>query len=170
MSYDEYGQQYLTEDELVEMIHVNPDLDLSKVLMLNPQTFNQYNRSLYTRFPTIKQYKKPTCSIEEFDTANQSKWYMPDEYKDFDIIQWLMDQCETDEEMNRVAEELYLYDDRNLIPLLQFLKYMVDTFRKNNIVWGVGRGSSVSSYVLFLIGVHRVDSLKYKLRVDEFLR
>jgi DNA polymerase III alpha subunit len=37
-------------------------------------------------------------------------------------------------------------------------------------VWGVGRGSSVASYVLFLIGVHRIDSMKYNLDYKEFLR
>jgi DNA polymerase III alpha subunit len=47
---------------------------------------------------------------------------------------------------------------------------MVDTFREEKIVWGVGRGSSVASYVLYLLGVHKVDSLKYNLNVDEFLR
>ena len=31
--------------------------------------------------------------------------------------------------------------------------------RENNIVWGVGRGSPVASYVLFLIGVHRINSI-----------
>jgi DNA polymerase III alpha subunit len=53
---------------------------------------------------------------------------------------------------------------------LRYLKYLVDTLRKNNVVWGVGRGSSVASYVLFLIGVHRIDSLYYDLNVDEFLK
>jgi len=42
--------------------------------------------------------------------------------------------------------------------------------RKNNIVWGVGRGSSVASYVLFLLGVHKIDSMYYELSVDEFLK
>jgi DNA polymerase III alpha subunit len=42
--------------------------------------------------------------------------------------------------------------------------------RKENIVWGVGRGSSVASYVLYLIGVHKIDSLYYNLDVEEFLR
>jgi DNA polymerase III alpha subunit len=42
--------------------------------------------------------------------------------------------------------------------------------RANNIVWGVGRGSSVASYVLFLIGIHKVDSLYYDLPIEEFLR
>jgi DNA polymerase III alpha subunit len=54
--------------------------------------------------------------------------------------------------------------------LLQYLKYLVDTMRKNNIIWGVGRGSSVASYVLYLIGIHRINSLYYDLSIDEFLK
>jgi hypothetical protein len=70
MSYDEYGQQFLTEDELVEMIHINPELDLSKVLLDEPKKFNFYNAGLYAGFPKIKRYKKPACSITEFDAIN----------------------------------------------------------------------------------------------------
>jgi len=54
--------------------------------------------------------------------------------------------------------------------LLQYLKYLVDIMRKQNIVWGVGRGSSVASFVLFLIGVHKINSLYYDLNIDEFLK
>ena len=95
---------------------------------------------------------------------------MPHEYESFEIVEWLIAQCTTDEQVSRVAQELELYDERNLIYLLLFLKYMVDTFRKNNVVWGVGRGSSVASYVLFLLGVHKIDSMLYDLDVKEFLR
>jgi len=42
--------------------------------------------------------------------------------------------------------------------------------RNNHVIWGVGRGSSVASYVLYKLGVHRIDSLFYDLSVDEFLR
>jgi DNA polymerase III alpha subunit len=54
--------------------------------------------------------------------------------------------------------------------LLQYLKYLVDTMRNNSVVWGVGRGSSVASFVLFLIGIHRINSLYYGLSIDEFLK
>jgi DNA polymerase III alpha subunit len=47
---------------------------------------------------------------------------------------------------------------------------MVTVCKENNIVLGVGRGSSVASYVLYLLGVHRVDSLKYDLDIKEFLK
>jgi len=50
------------------------------------------------------------------------------------------------------------------------MKYVVDTLRSNSIVWGVGRGSSVASYVLFIIGVHKIDSVKYKLAINEFFK
>jgi DNA polymerase III alpha subunit len=40
----------------------------------------------------------------------------------------------------------------------------------NRLIWGVGRGSSVASYVLYLLGVHRIDSMYYELNPEEFLR
>ena len=70
----------------------------------------------------------------------------------------------------RCGEELLLYQERDLFNLLRYMKYLVDTMRKNNIVWGVGRGSSVASYVLYLIGIHRIDSIKYNLDINEFLK
>ena len=95
---------------------------------------------------------------------------MPVEYAEFDIAKWLLDQCENEEQQQRVAQELLLYIDRGLEDLLKFLRYMVKVMRDNNIVWGVGRGSSVASYVLYLIGVHKIDSLYYDLDVTDFLR
>ena len=95
---------------------------------------------------------------------------MPDEYKNMDIAKYLLDLCHTQDQLQRVGKELLLYQDRNLMDLLRYLKYLVDTMRANNIIWGVGRGSSVSSYVLYLLGVHRVDSMYYDLNVEEFLR
>jgi DNA polymerase III alpha subunit len=95
---------------------------------------------------------------------------MPEEYKNFDIAKWCLDQCENDEQVQRVGRELVMYQERGLISLLLFLRYFVKIMRKHNIVWGVGRGSSVSSFVLFLIGVHKIDSIFYDLNVEDFLR
>jgi DNA polymerase III alpha subunit len=109
-------------------------------------------------------------SVEDFDIKSQNNWYMPIEYRDMDIAKFILEQCTKDYELQRVAEELLLYQDKNLFPLLCYCKYLVDTMRRHNIVWGVGRGSSVSSYVLFLIGIHKIDSIFYDLSIDEFLR
>jgi DNA polymerase III alpha subunit len=95
---------------------------------------------------------------------------MPKEYLELDIAEYILSLCTQEYELQRVAEELLLYQERDLFNLLRYLKYLVDTLRKNNVVWGVGRGSSVASYVLFLLGVHKINSLYYELSINEFLK
>ena len=112
----------------------------------------------------------PEYDLDSFHQTKQGLWNMPEEYFKLDIAKWLLDKCKTQEELQRVGKELLLYQERNLFDLLRQLKYVVDTWRENNIVWGVGRGSSVASYVLYLIGVHRINSMYYDLDVEEFLR
>lgn len=94
---------------------------------------------------------------------------MPDEYKNLDIEGFLVHVCPK-ENYQRLIDELQEFRERNMLELLCWLKYFVDTCRKNGILWGVGRGSSVSSYVLYLIGVHKIDPIKYNLDWREFLR
>ena len=50
------------------------------------------------------------------------------------------------------------------------MMYFVELMRENDVVMGVGRGSSVDSYVLYLLGVHKIDSIKYNLDYREFFR
>jgi len=110
------------------------------------------------------------ASVEEFDKANQEKWYMPQSYKELDIAEYVLDLCETQDELQRCGEELLMFQERNLFDLLRYVKYLVDIMELNKVIWGVGRGSSVSSYVLYKLKIHRIDSLYYKLDVSEFLR
>jgi DNA polymerase III alpha subunit len=100
---------------------------------------------------------------------NPSNWFIPDEYKNMDIEELVVQVC-PEENYNRIITELELFRKNNMIPVLLAMKFVVDTLRANNIVWGVGRGSSVASYVLYLIGVHKVDSVKYNLPIEEFFK
>jgi DNA polymerase III alpha subunit len=109
-------------------------------------------------------YPIPPQSIDTTD------WFIPYEYKTMDILDWLYQRCPTPEIRERVVEELRLFAKHDMIPVLKTMKYVVDTLRANNVVWGVGRGSSVASYVLFIIGVHKIDSVKYKLPINEFFK
>ena len=111
-----------------------------------------------------------SLSVDEYDMMNQRNWLMPEEYKQIDIAQHVIDCCKTNAEIQRAGQELLMFQERNLFNLLKYLKYLVDTMRANNIIWGVGRGSSVASYVLYLLGVHRIDSMYYDLDPGEFLR
>ena len=109
-------------------------------------------------------------SLEEFDHRCQNNWHMPDEYQQLDIAAHVIAMCDTPEKLQRVGHELLLYQERGLFDLLRYLKYLVDVMRDNHVIWGVGRGSSTASYVLYLLGVHQIDSIYYDLDVSEFLR
>lgn len=168
MIKDKLGQIILEEDDLIDILMTDPereikhalvkDLDLSKV------------EELIDNIHKFVEYKPIDVDVTTFDSVMQSQWHMPEEYQNLDVAQWILDQCKEDHELQRVGEELLLYQERDLFDLLKYLKYLVDTMRDNNVVWGVGRGSSVASYVLYLIGVHRINSMYYNLDVSEFLR
>jgi DNA polymerase III alpha subunit len=109
-------------------------------------------------------------SVPEFHLTQQMNWHMPDEYKTLDIAQHVLSLCDTQEQLQRCGQELLLYQERDLFDLLRYLTYLVAVMRQNHVIWGVGRGSSVASYVLYKLGVHRIDSMYYDLNPEEFLR
>jgi DNA polymerase III alpha subunit len=96
-------------------------------------------------------------------------WWISEPYASLDIRTTLLARCTRDEERQRVEAELQLFADHQLLPVLRLMFMLVDTFREHKVVTGVGRGSSVASYVLYLIGVHHLDSLAYDLPISEFL-
>jgi DNA polymerase III alpha subunit len=108
--------------------------------------------------------------VPEFDQERQNQWFMPEEYRDIDIAQYILSLCTTQEQLQRAGEELLLFQEHNLFDLLRYLRYLVAVMRANQVIWGVGRGSSVASYVLYLLRVHRIDSMYYDLDPREFLR
>lgn len=99
-----------------------------------------------------------------------ANWNMPDNYKNLNIVEYLLNSTTNDQEYQRVLYELSLYEERGMIIVLQFLKYLADVCKENNIVLGVGRGSSVASYCLYLLGIHKINSIKYDLDIKEFLK
>lgn len=132
--------------------------------------FNRLCRELDHPEDQVAIYEEPICTVEEWDKDHQSQWYTPEEFANIDVRDWLLDKCSTVEQIQRVIDEWDLFVEREMEPVLRHLIYLIDHFRKNKIVWGVGRGSSVSSYCLFLIGVHKVDSMRYNLDPREFLK
>jgi len=168
MHSDKYGLQVLNESDLCDYYLRNPDQVLKHAIVEKQITFPS-DLDL-ENIPELLEYAPLDITIDEFDSIYQNTWYMPDEYKNFDIVKYVLDLCKTDQELQRVGDELLKFQERDLFVLLCYCKYLVDTMRKHNIVWGVGRGSSVSSYVLYLIGVHRINSIFYDLDIDEFLK
>lgn len=172
MHVNRYGQVIRTDKEVIELLYQNPDLNLDQINFESNNTVDRFNQAAQACDVNIKigQTHVFDISLEEYDKINQQQWFIPKEVLDFDIETWLYQQCQTEEQFFRVQKELEQYEKFKMRQVLTIAKYLVDEFRKNQIVWGVGRGSSVASYCLYLIGLHKVDSLAYNLDVAEFLK
>ena len=168
MRIDNLGRQILSEDDICSLYLKNPDQILRNGLVEKAIDFSEVLN--LQNIPNLKVYINSDLSMDQYDSINQDIWYMPKEYSELDIAKHVLDLCKEEYELQRVGDELIKFYERGLFPLLCYCKYLVDTMRQNNIVWGVGRGSSVSSYVLYLLGIHRINSLHYGLSIDEFLK
>jgi DNA polymerase III alpha subunit len=171
MKTDELGIPQFSNRDLVDMIYSGHADKVHVVLCDANDDVDRFNAAMEQQgMDPLQKYIPLDVDTKTFDGVCQSEWFMPDEYKNFEIHSWLLQQCKTTEEHNRVTEELAAYGSRGMNNLLRYMKYLVDFMRENNIVWGVGRGSSVASYVLYLIGVHKINSIQYDLDWREFLR
>ncbi len=146
-----------SESDGIELLYRNKSL--YNIPFDNPEQFNN--------FCDLLDVEHVVSDVEYSKNFN-----IPQHYKELDVEFYIknMIQISTTEQLARVEMELDMFRARNLFPVLQLLIYIVDTMRKHEIVWGVGRGSSVASYCLYLIGVHKIDSLKYNLNIREFLK
>jgi DNA polymerase III alpha subunit len=167
---DQYHRSVITEKNICDKLLLDKNFNYDLVEIVDASKYNTAIDSTYIDYNKLKSLEHLTCDPSSWHSLNQNIWFMPIEYRSFDIGKWLLDQCTCEEELQRTAKELLLYAERDLLDLLRYLKYFIDTLRTNKIVWGVGRGSSVASFVLYLIGVHKINSITYNLDIEEFIR
>lgn len=171
---NQFNEVIVNEQDILKGLYSGQLHSFSLLNIEDPQLIQQFNTNVEANADSIDKmikYVEPTCSIEEFDLHNQKQWFIPEEYKTFDIAGWLLEQCSDNEVwQSRVVEELELFVQHDMVDVLVCVKYLVDYMRKHDIVWGLGRGSSVASFCLYLIGIHKVDSIKYQLDIREFLK
>ena len=171
MKTDELGIPRFTNKDLVDMIYSGHADKVHVVLCDANDDVDKFNSAMEEQgLDKLQKYIPLDVDQKTFDGVCQGEWFMPYEYKQLTIQNYVLNKCKTDKEIERVSEELKAFRERDMFNLLRYMVYLVDFMRENNIVWGVGRGSSVASYVLYLIGVHRIDSIQYGLDWREFLR
>lgn len=131
-----------------------------------------YNNIIENYGITNKRIEIYSCDADFADIHEDriKEWNMPINYLNLDLLDYFKSFDLNDTELQRVAEELVFFEKYNCNDVLRFLIYLIDVFKQNDIVWGVGRGSSVASYCLYLIGVHKINPIKYNLDMDEFFK
>ena len=171
MKTDSLGIPRFSNKDLIDMIYSGHVDKVHVVLCDATDDVDKFNAAMEEQgFDKLQKYIPLDVDQKTFDGVCQGEWFMPDEYKQLTIQNYVLNKCKTDKEIERVSEELKAFRERDMFNLLRYMVYLVDFMRENNIVWGVGRGSSVASYVLYLIGVHRINSIQYDLDWREFLR
>lgn len=170
MQKDSVGFPVFNSQDIFDLIYQGNSDKIFDLFVEPNKEITQFNTISENKLSEYTVTQLTDDEISQVDNALQSQWFMPDLYKNMDILDYLEKRCITAEQRNRMHLELAEYEKRNMIPLLKFLVYLVETMTENNIVWGVGRGSSVASYILYLIGIHGIDSLKYDLDFYEFMR
>lgn len=165
------GDSTVSEKELLRRLESGKDISGLCVDSLS-DSLRQYNRLV----PSESQIKVKT-SIRPLRTD----WVLPEQYAKLNVVAYVIEKLydisvkegwsdeKVEESLERVKTEIDLYKKHGLFDLLRALIFIINTLHSLNIVWGVGRGSSVSSYVLYLIGVHDVDSLEYGLDIEDFI-
>jgi len=172
MVSDEYGRIGYTQQEVIEYLKINPNFDILGLFLIDGEKYEMARDKTYLDVPHINLWNDRDNDIPvlEYHKELQNTWLMPEEYLEMNIEEYIKSKCNSKEELERVNIELDLYKKFNLINILKYLKYLRDIADQNNIVWGIGRGSSCASYCLYLMKIHRVNSIRFGLDINEFLR
>jgi hypothetical protein len=173
MIKNNYGEMIFDEADICDLLMSGRELTTLDNILVDGTVNLEAAVDIMNDLPMFKYYKYVPDNqllVNDWDTVQQSHWHMPSEYKQLDIAAYVLSLCSGEAELQRCGQELLLYQERNLFDLLRYLKYLVDVMKENRVIWGVGRGSSVASFVLYKLEVHRVDSLYYDLNIAEFLR
>jgi DNA polymerase III alpha subunit len=177
MIYNDYGHQVYQESDLIQLLISGDSVDGCTcedspdiVQFINANE----NAGLQT---TISIYSEPSTPVLEYHKFLSAEYEIPDEYKNLDLVKYVFDLVEKytfdyDIELvyQRIEEELALFYEYDLENYIRSVIFIIDAFTKNNIIHGCGRGSSVASFILYLIGVHYIDPIKYDINISEFLR
>ena len=173
MIQNKFGELVFSGSDICTLLMQGHDLDKLKNVVVDSDVCLDQIKEICPDINSLQTWTRPTDSdqsVAEFHSKNQKNWHMPKEYKNLDIAQHVLSLCANEAELQRCGAELLLYQEHDLFDLLKYLKYLVDMMSQSGVIWGVGRGSSVSSFVLYKLGVHKIDSMYYNLDIHEFLR
>ncbi len=164
-----------TIDQLCSMILDNTkklSIALQKDLLVSNEVkkFNMFHSD--DLFTIVE--KKNNSYTHNFCTFNIPKeYYQIDIYKytEQNILPRIAHDTIYDKRCFRMFSELEWFCQNELRKnIFKTLLYIIDTFKSQNVFWGVGRGSSCASYILYLIDLHLVDSVLYDIPMEEFFK
>lgn len=161
------GTVICSDEALVEILYSGQDIN--GLFCDSQASVNEWQTA--SRICDSRDQGPIYAAQEQFDAINwYHHWFTPEPWRSIDLRAWCLAKCQNAIEQQRVEYEILEFEKRHMIPIMQHLIYCVDQWRSSNVLWGVGRGSSVSSFVLFLIGINRINPMEFDLNIHEWLK
>ena len=162
------GDITVTPEHVVDFLYkLQGNLDKLTVTELTPELeqYNQLSDVPLTVKSSVKSDLFPPIST------------LPDAYKYLQLDQYLIQlsaKIEKDDlyekRLERLSHEIWLFGKLKLDDVLRTLIYLIDVMKAKGIVWGIGRGSSCSSYLLYLLELHDVDPVRFDIKITDFIK
>lgn len=164
--FDENGNAFLSGDAIANMLYADRNIYEGDFFV----DVSDGEMEKFNLFSDKKVKLKPDELVD--NVKRRDDWFMPDFYKTLDLKELfgIISKELPEENKNRVCLELELYHEKGYDNFLRYCVYLSTVIAQKNIVVGCGRGSSCASYLLYLLGLHMVDSVKYDIDVHEFLK
>ena len=144
------GEVLLHTKGILDLLYQGKDLKNQNFLVDNSKDISLYDQFSFNSLDNCN-YKFPDLE------KRRNTWFYPDEYNQIDLNSFFLSLCHTDVERNRVINEITKYYEKGFEKFLRFCIYFSKIVNDNHLVIGVGRGSSCCSYVLYLLGLHKVQ-------------
>jgi DNA polymerase III alpha subunit len=162
-------------------ISVDPDSVVDYVFKLSSQGRSLESLYVSSVTPDIIAYNEvsdlPLTVKVSSNFHFPPRWVLPEKYEKLDLDDYLfklVDRVEKDylyeKRVERLSTEIFLFKEQKLEDVLRVLIYVIDVMVEKKVIWGVGRGSSCSSYLLYLLGLHEVDAVAYDIEITDFLK
>ena len=161
-------------------ISVDPDKVVDYIFKLSSQADGLKRLYVTSLTPEIVAYNAVSdykLKVKTDCTYNfPPTWNIPKHYNDLNLDDYLLKLVNKiehdslyDKRVERLSTEIFLFKELKLEEVLRTLIFVIDVMTEKNVVWGVGRGSSCSSYLLYLMGLHEIDVVKYEIDITDFL-
>lgn len=159
--FDDHGVSHVNNQGIIELAYTNN--------LANAQ-FEWQDSGAKDQYLKMSEYLDTWPFTWQQPSFNLNEWFTPEDYASIDLHSHVLALCQTPEEQARAKIELDIIQQLDVEHIFKHLIYLVDTWTKENLVWGVGRGSSVSCFVLYVIGLNKINPLDYDLDPSEFFK
>ena len=154
----ECGHSIVSEYEMARSILKG---NQSKSLVFKSEASDYYDAKYETCTSIDESMVTDQCETTDHAHTQEDYQYVVD-------LLMKSDRLSHDEQsLKRLEQELEFFDREHHILFIIQVYGLISQFKNDNVVWGVGRGSSCASYVLFLLEVHDINPVAFDIPFSE---